>query len=50
MLEIYSIDGRLMERRTVHAGNNQACINVSAYAKGIYVCRIGGVARKFSVE
>ena len=50
VLEIYSIDGRLMERRTVHAGNNQACINVSAYAKGIYVCRIGGVARKFSVE
>lgn len=49
-LEIVTLDGRVMERRTVFAANNKTSINVSNYAKGVYVCRINGVTRKFVVE
>lgn len=49
-LQVYSLDGRLMHQRTVYSHNMQACVNVSSYPKGMYICRIGNVTRKFVVE
>lgn len=50
MLQIFSIDGRMIEERTVMAGQNQIELNVRNYAKGMYVARLNGVARKFMVN
>ena len=50
LLQVYTIDGRLVESRTVVAGQSQAQIDVRNYAKGLYVVRLNGVARKFMVQ
>lgn len=49
-LQIFSIDGRLVERRSINANDRAVSINVENYAHGIYTYRINGVARKFVVE
>lgn len=50
LLQIFAIDGRLMEQRTIYSSSNKAAVNVESYPHGIYVCRIGGISRKFIVE
>lgn len=50
LLQIFSIDGRLIEERQVYAADNRTSINVSSYPKGIYIYRMNGIARKFVVE
>ncbi len=49
-LEVFTIDGRLVESRTVYAGQQQAVIDVRSYAHGLYVVRLNGLARKFMVQ
>lgn len=50
LLQIFSVDGRMMEQREVFANADKANINVESYPKGIYVYRINGKASKFVVE
>ena len=49
-MTIYSIDGKLIERRSLTAGEGAVEINVSAMPAGIYVYRVGGATGKFLVQ
>lgn len=49
-LQVYAIDGRMMEERTLYNTAARCAINVENYPKGIYIYRIGDVTRKFVVE
>src|SRR5574344_83198 len=49
-LQVYSVDGRLMESRTIYASDNRTTINVANYPQGLYIYRIDGVTRKFIVQ
>lgn len=49
-LQIFSIDGRFIERRTLNPDGQRVAINVEAYPHGVYFYRINGVAHKFVVE
>ncbi len=49
-LSIYNIEGRLVEKRTVYGNSAEAVIDITNYPKGVYVYRLGGVARKFVVK
>lgn len=50
VMEIFSIDGRKVLSRNVFATDDKVMVNVSDLARGLYVCRINGVTRKFMVE
>lgn len=49
-MTIYSIDGKLIERRRVNAGNGEVELNVSKMPAGIYIYRLGGATGKFMVQ
>ena len=49
-MTIYSIDGKLVERRSLKAGNGEVELNVSKMPSGIYIYRLGGATGKFLVQ
>ena len=49
-MNIYSIDGKLIERRSLAAGNGNVEVNVSKMPAGIYIYRLGGATGKFIVQ
>lgn len=49
-MTIYSIDGKLIERRRVNAGNGEVELNVSKMPAGIYIYRLCGATGKFMVQ
>jgi hypothetical protein len=49
-MTIYSIDGKLIDRRSLKAGNGEVVLNVSNLPAGIYVYRVGGATGKFLVQ
>ncbi len=49
-MTIYSVDGKLIERRSLAAGNGNVELNVSDMPAGIYIYRLGGATGKFIVQ
>ena len=49
-MNIYSIDGKLIERRSLKAGDGEVEVNVSNLPAGIYIYRVGGATGKFLVQ
>lgn len=49
-MTVYSIDGKLIERRSLKAGNGEVELNVSNLPAGIYIYRVGGSTGKFLVR
>lgn len=49
-MNIYSIDGKLVERRSLAAGEGAVELNVSNMPAGIYIYRLGGATGKFMVQ
>lgn len=49
-MTIFSIDGKLIDRRKLNAGNGEVVLNVSNLPAGIYIYRVGGEAGKFMVK
>lgn len=49
-LQIYSMDGRLVETRRLAAGSGNAVVRVDNLPAGIYIYRLGGAAGKFIVK
>lgn len=49
-MTIYSIDGKLIDRRSLKAGSDIVEFDVSNLPAGIYVYRVGGAAGKFLVQ
>jgi hypothetical protein len=47
---VYSIDGKLVERRTLSAADNAVTIDVKSLPAGVYVYRLGGASGKFMVQ
>ncbi|MDY5970019.1 MAG: thiol protease/hemagglutinin PrtT [Bacteroidales bacterium] len=50
VMQIFSIDGRLVESRKVLAGSNEVVLNLAGYPQGIYVYRLNGASSKFIVK
>ena len=49
-MQIMDVTGKVIERIKVHPGQHEVTLNVSRYAKGIYVYRLNGLSRKFLVN
>lgn len=49
-LNIYSMDGRLVETRRLSAANNRTEVRVDAMPAGIYIYRVNGATGKFVVQ
>ncbi len=49
-LQIYSLDGRLVETIKVYPNAYSVDVNVADYAKGVYIYRLNGCANKFVVQ
>lgn len=49
-LMVYSIDGKLVERRKLSAADNSITINVKSMPAGVYIYRLGGASGKFMVQ
>ena len=47
---IMDVAGKVVERIKVQPGQHEVTLNVSRYAKGIYVYRMNGLSRKFLVN
>ncbi|MBQ0016740.1 MAG: C10 family peptidase, partial [Bacteroidales bacterium] len=50
VLEVYNVQGRLMECRQVSGANELISINVQNYPKGVYTCRLRGASSRFVVQ
>lgn len=50
LMSIYSVDGRLIESVKIEKGASDITIDVTNYAKGLYIYRIGTKAQKFVVR
>lgn len=50
VMQVFSVDGRLMESRKVFAGSNEVVLNVASYPQGLYVYRLNGATSKFVVK
>lgn len=49
-ITVYSIDGKLVERRSLAAGSGVFEFGVSGLPAGIYIYRLGGASGKFMVQ
>lgn len=49
-LMVYSIDGKLVERRRLSAADSEVTLNVTSLPAGVYIYRVGGASGKFMVQ
>lgn len=49
-LQIFTLDGRMVESIKVYANNYSVDVNVVDYPKGVYIYRLNGCANKFVVQ
>ena len=50
VMNIYSINGQLIERKQIDSVFDKILLNVSNYAKGMYIYEVKGVSNRFVVE
>ena len=50
VMTIYAVDGRVIETVELSPAEDRVVLNVSNYAKGMYIYRIGSSANKFMVK
>lgn len=49
-MNIYNVQGQLIEIKNIDSNFNKALLNVSAYNKGTYIYELNGISKKFIVD
>ena len=50
VMNVYNVEGRLIESVGLNGGESSVRIDVSNYPKGLYICRLGASVQKFVVK